>query len=51
MPLEARLDAPGGFHLVIIRGIEKRGILEDDEERKRFVWRVGEAVFPGCARR
>ncbi len=30
MPRQARLDAPGTLHHVIIRGIEKGDIVEDD---------------------
>jgi hypothetical protein len=29
MPRQARLDAPGTLHHVIVRGIEKRRIVED----------------------
>ena len=29
MPRQARLDAPGTLHHVIIRGIEKRRIVDD----------------------
>ena len=30
MPRQARLDAPGTLHHVIVRGIEKRRIVDDD---------------------
>ena len=40
MPRQARLDAPGTVHHVIIRGIEKRRIVDDDEDREEFVQRV-----------
>ena len=42
MPRQARLDAPGTLHHVIIRGIEKRRIVDDDEDRKRFISRLGD---------
>ena len=42
MPRRARLDAPGTLHHVIIRGIEKRRIVDDNADRKMFVERVGE---------
>lgn len=41
MPRQARLDAPGTLHHVIVRGIEKRRIVDDDEDRKRLVDRMG----------
>ena len=41
MPRKARLDAPGALHHVIIRGIEQRQIVDDDEDRKNFVDRMG----------
>jgi len=42
MPRQAGLDAPGTLHHVIIRGIEKRRIVDDDEDRKRFISRLGD---------
>jgi REP element-mobilizing transposase RayT len=42
MPRQARLDAPGTLHHVIVRGIERRRIVGDDEDRRRFVGRLGE---------
>jgi DNA-directed RNA polymerase specialized sigma24 family protein len=39
MPRRARLDAPGTLHHVIVRGIEKRRIADDDQDRKLFVKR------------
>ena len=41
MPRQARLDAPGTLHHVIIRGIEQRQIVDDDKDRKNFVDRMG----------
>ena len=41
MPRQARLDTPGTLHHVIIRGIEQRQIVDDDEDRKNFVDRMG----------
>ena len=40
MPRQARLDAPGTLHHVIVRGIEKRRIVDDDKDRKTFVNRM-----------
>ena len=42
MPRRARLDAPGTLHHVIVRGIEKRRIVNDVADRKNFVTRLGE---------
>jgi len=44
MPRQARLDAPGTLHHVIIRGIEKRRIFDDDEDRKGFLSRLNTLV-------
>ncbi len=42
MPRQARLDAPGTLHHVILRGIEKRRIVDDDGDRQNFVKRLGD---------
>jgi REP element-mobilizing transposase RayT len=42
VPRQARLDAPGTLHHVILRGIEKRRIVDDDKDRKNFVSRMGD---------
>ena len=50
MPRGARLDAPGTLHHVIIRGIERRQIVDDDNDRENFVSRLGEiAVDTGTS--
>jgi len=41
MPRQARLDSPGTLHHVIIRGIERRKIVDHEEDRKNFVSRLG----------
>jgi len=41
MPRQARLDAPGTLHHVIIRGIERSEIVSDDRDRQDFVSRMG----------
>ena len=40
MPRRARLDAPGTLHHVIVRGIEKRRIVDGVADRKNFVNRL-----------
>jgi REP element-mobilizing transposase RayT len=37
---QARLDAPGTLHHVIIRGIERKEIVKDDHDRQNFVYRM-----------
>jgi REP-associated tyrosine transposase len=44
MPRQARLDSPGTLHHVMIRGIEKRRIVDDDTDRGDFVRRLGNLV-------
>ncbi|MBW2334851.1 MAG: transposase, partial [Deltaproteobacteria bacterium] len=41
MPRQARLDAPGTLHHIIIRGIERKKIVNDDHDRQDFVSRMG----------
>ncbi len=41
MPRGARLDAPGTLHHVIIHGIERGKIVNDDEDRENFYDRDG----------
>ena len=44
MPRQARLDAPGTLHHVMIRGIEGTKIFDDDVDRENFLFRVGKLV-------
>jgi putative transposase len=44
MPRQARLDAPGALHHVMVRGIEKRRIVDDAKDRRRFVARLRDAA-------
>jgi REP element-mobilizing transposase RayT len=44
MPRQARIDAPGALHHIIVRGIEKCNIFNDDIDRKRFVQRLGDIL-------
>jgi len=41
MPRQARLDAPGTLHHVILRGMERGTIVTDDADRTAFVARLG----------
>jgi len=40
MPRQARLDAPGILHHVMVRGLERRAIFKDDADREDFVARL-----------
>jgi len=40
MPRQPRLDIPDTLHHVIVRGIEKRDIFADDDDKERFVSRL-----------
>jgi putative transposase len=41
MPRKARIDFPGGVHHLIIRGIERKRIFQDDQDRNAFLDRLG----------
>jgi len=40
MPRIARLDSPGLLHHIMIRGIERRRIFNDDKDRENFIQRL-----------
>jgi len=47
----ARLDAPGVLHHIIIRGIERRNIFRDNQDRENLLERLGELLLEtrtGC---
>jgi len=44
MPRKARIDAAGALHHIIVRGIERRKIFWDDEDRDSFVKRLGQVL-------
>jgi len=46
MPRQARLDAPGTLHHVMIRGIEGKRIFRDIQDRKDFVTRTRILAWP-----
>jgi putative transposase len=41
MPRQARIDTAGALHHIIARGIERRTIFDDDEDREAFIDRLG----------
>jgi putative transposase len=47
MPRQARLDIPGALHHVIVWGINRSPIFLDDQDRKRFLGRLGEKIAEG----
>ena len=44
MPRQARIDAPGAVHHIIIRGIEQTAIFVDDQDREDFIKRLSELI-------
>ena len=44
MPRQSRIDAPGALHHIIVRGIERRKIFLDDQDRYSFLERLGKIV-------
>ena len=48
MPRGARLDTPGTLHHVIVRGIERRNIVDDDLDRENFITRLGQVADETC---
>ena len=44
MPRNARIDAPGALHHIIVRGIERRKIFKDDIDRLNFLDRLGKVL-------
>ncbi|RJQ51161.1 MAG: transposase, partial [Desulfobacteraceae bacterium] len=45
MPRSARLDAPGVLHHIVIRGIERRAIFEDDHDHQGFLERLERLIL------
>jgi putative transposase len=47
MPRQARLDAPGALHHIMVRGIDKTDIFADDLDKIGFLERLGENITEG----
>ncbi len=47
MPRQARLDVPGALHHIMVRGISKTDIFDDEQDRSRFLERLGMTVMEG----
>ena len=44
MPRQARIDAPGALHHIIVRGIERRKIFRDNKDKDNFVQCLGDII-------
>jgi len=44
MPRQARLDAPGALHHIMVRGIDKTDMFVDHQDKARFLERLGENI-------
>jgi len=44
MPRQARIDMPGALHHLIVRGIERRKIFQDDQDRNNFLARLSKVL-------
>ncbi len=49
MPRQARLDVPGALHHIMVLGINRSAIFEDDQNRTRFLERLGETITDAAA--
>ncbi len=47
MPRQARLDVPGALHHIMVRGINKANIFDDNEDKSQFLKRLGQNVIEG----
>lgn len=45
MPRKARIDAPGALHHIIVKGIERRRIFQEDWDRNHFLGRLGSVLM------
>ncbi len=45
MPRQPRLDMPGALHHIMVRGINKTDIFIDDEDRDKFLQRLGKNII------
>src|SRR3970040_1866306 len=48
MPRQPRLDAPDALHHVMVRGLERRVIFRDDQDRAGFVARLAALAAGGA---
>lgn len=50
MPRQARLDIPGALHHLMLRGINKSSMFEDDQDRSQFLRRLEKNITAADAR-
>ncbi len=50
MPRQARLDVPGALHHLMLRGLNKSSIFEDDQDRSQFLSRLEKNITVAGAR-
>ncbi len=50
MPRQARLDAPGALHHLMLRGINKATIFDDDQDRALFLSRLEKNITAANAK-
>jgi hypothetical protein len=50
MPRQARLDAPGALHHLMLRGINKASIFDDDQDRALFLSRLEKNITAADAK-
>jgi hypothetical protein len=48
MQRKASIDAPGAVHQIIIRGTERRQIFKNDQDRERFLEKLGDVLSEGA---
>ncbi|MBM4330228.1 MAG: hypothetical protein FJ117_03205 [Deltaproteobacteria bacterium] len=44
MPRKARLDVPGALHHIMVRGVNKSAIFDDDQDRQKLMERLEENI-------
>jgi putative transposase len=50
MPRQARLDIPGALHHIMVRGINKTSIFDDEQDKTQFLERLGALITEGQCR-
>jgi putative transposase len=45
MPRKSRIDAPGALHHIMVRGIERKNIFDDQKDYSTFMDRLGDLLI------